>query len=56
MRAHYEKMLLDGKKRALRAMKTQNIQQGSPYYGAFVMENGVYMQKHALYCLSLIHI
>ncbi len=49
---HYKKMLLDGKKRALRALKTQNLEENSSYYGAFVMSNGVYMQKHALYCIA----
>lgn len=52
MRAHYERMILDTEKRALLAMKTQNLQPASPYYGAFVMPNGVYMQKHALYCIA----
>ena len=52
MRSHYEKMVLDTEKRAQRAMKTQNLDKNSPYYGAFVMPNGVYMQKHALYCIA----
>lgn len=52
MRTHYEIMIRDTEKRATRAMKTQNLQIGSPYYGAFVMPNGVYMQKHALYCIA----
>ncbi len=52
MRAHYEQMLRDTQKRALRALKTQNLEEESPYYGAFVMPDGVYMQKHALYCIA----
>lgn len=52
MRAHYERMVRDTEKRVERALKTQNLQKGSPYYGAFVMPNGVYMQKHALYCIA----
>ncbi len=52
MRSHYEQMLRDGQKRALRAIKTQNLEKTSPYYGAFVMPDGVYMQKHALYCIA----
>ncbi len=52
MRTHYEKMLRDTGTRALRALKTQNLEAGSPYYGGFVMPNGVYMQKHALYCIA----
>ena len=52
MRAHYEKMIRDTEIRAQRHLKKQNLDQGSPYYGAFVMPNGVYMQKHALYCIA----
>ncbi len=52
MRTHYERMLRDTQKRALGALKTQNLEKGSPCYGAFVMPNGVYMQKHALYCIA----
>jgi hypothetical protein len=52
MRAHYERVLLDTQKRVEHALHTQNLQQGSPYYGAFVMPDGVYMQKHALYQIA----
>ncbi len=52
MRAHYEQMIRDTEKRALHDLKLQNLTAGSPYYGAFVMPNGVYMQKHALYCIA----
>ena len=52
MRSHYTEMIRDTEKRALHALKTQNRDQTSPYYGAFVMPNGVYMQKHALYCIA----
>ena len=52
MRSHYERMIRDTEKRAKRALKTQNLDKSSPYYGAFVMPNGVYMQKHALYCIA----
>ena len=52
MRSHYEQIIRDTEKRAVRAMKTQNLDPNSPYYGAFVMPNGVYMQKHALYCIA----
>ena len=45
-------MICDTETRAERAMKTQNLNQNSPYYGAFAMANGVYMQKHALYCIA----
>ena len=52
MRAHYIQMVRDTQTRAHRHLKTQNWDQNSPYYGAFVMPNGVYMQKHALYCIA----
>ncbi|MCD7859861.1 MAG: hypothetical protein LUH51_06800 [Firmicutes bacterium] len=52
MKAHYVQMLHDTEIRAHRAMKTQNLDNGSPYYGAFVMPNGVYMAKQALYCVA----
>lgn len=52
MRSHYERMIRDTEKRAERALRTQNLDQNSPYYGAYVMPNGVYMQKHALYCIA----
>ena len=52
MRMHYDRVVQDTEKRVEHALKTQNLQQGSPYYGAFVMPNGVYMQKHALYCIA----
>ncbi len=52
MRSHYERMIRDTEKRAERAIKTQNLDHESPYYGAFVMHDGVYMQKHALYCIA----
>ena len=52
MRAHYERIVADTEKRVRHALQTQNLQQGSPYYGAFVMPNGVYMQKHALYQIA----
>lgn len=52
MRMHYDRVVQDTEKRVAHALKTQNLQQGSPYYGAFVMPNGVYMQKHALYQIA----
>ena len=52
MRMHYDRVVQDTEKRVEHALKTQNLQQGSPYYGAFVMPNGVYMQKHALYQIA----
>lgn len=52
MREHYMQMIRDTEKRALHHLKTQNLDKNSPYFGAFVMPNGVYMQKHALYCIA----
>ncbi len=52
MRSHYLQMIHDTETRALRHLKAQNHEVGSAYYGAFVMPDGVYMQKHALYCIA----
>lgn len=49
MKAHYLRVVRDTEKRVRHALQTQNLDTTSPYYGAFVMPNGVYMQKHALY-------
>ena len=52
MKAHYERVVRDTEKRVQHALHCQNLQPDSPYYGAFVMPNGVYMQKHALYQIA----
>ena len=52
MRSHYIRMLRDTEKRAQRALRTQNWDKNGPNFGAFVMPNGVYMQKHALYQIA----
>ncbi len=52
MRAHYDRVVHDTEKRVQHALRTQNLDQSSPYYGAYVMPNGVYMQKHALYQIA----
>ena len=52
MRAHYERVVRDTERRVQYALRAQNMDQSSPYYGAYVMPNGVYMQKHALYQLA----
>ena len=44
MKAHYERVVRDTEKRVRHALHCQNLQPDSPYYGAFVMPNGVYMQ------------
>lgn len=52
MKVHYERVVRDTEKRVRRALRDQNLDQSSPYYGAYVMPNGVYMQKHALYQIA----
>ena len=52
MKAHYERVVRDTEKRVQHALHCQNLQPDSPYYGAIVMPNGVYMQKHALYQIA----
>ena len=52
MRSHYNRVVKDTERRVQHALRTQNLDQNSPYYGAYVMENGVYMQKHALYQIA----
>lgn len=52
MKEHYLKTLRDTEHRAKLALKAQNLEVGSPWYGAFVMPTGVYMAKHALYCIE----
>ena len=48
MRTHYERMIRDAEIRAERAMKKQNRDPNSPWFGAIVMPDGVYMQKYTL--------
>ena len=52
MRSHYERVVRDTEKRVRYALRTQNMDQSSPYYGAYVKPDGVYMQKHALYQIA----
>lgn len=52
MKAHYFRVIKDTEKRVQHALQTQNLDENSPYYGAFIMPNGVYMQKHALYQIA----
>lgn len=52
MKSHYNRVVKDTEKRVQHALRTQNLQEGSPYYGAFVKSDGVYMQKHALYQIA----
>jgi hypothetical protein len=52
MRKHYARVVRDTQRRVVRALRAQNMDKNSPYYGAYVMPNGVYMQKLALYQLA----
>ena len=52
MKAHYARVVRDTEKRVAHALSKQNLDKNSPYYGAYVMPNGVYMQKHVLYQLA----
>lgn len=49
MRAHYLTILHDTERRAKIALRTQNLTQGSPYYGAYSQPDGVYQAKYAIY-------
>ena len=48
MRTHYERMIRDTEIRAEQAMRKQNRDPDSPWFGAIVMPDGVYMQKYTL--------
>lgn len=52
MRAHYEIMLHDNEKRAKLFMKSQNMQPGSRFYGAYAQADGVYQAKHTIYGIN----
>ncbi len=52
MRAHYERMIRDTEIRAEQALRTQNRNPESPFYGGFVMPDGVYMAKRTCYCVA----
>ncbi len=52
MRVHYEHMIRDTEIRAERALRAQNLDPNSPYYGAYVKSDGVYMPKEALYNIA----
>ena len=52
MRAHYELILKDTEKRALRAVRVQTMDEKSPWYGAFPQNDGVYQAKSTIYCIE----
>jgi len=49
MRAHYLTILRDTERRARYALRTQNLQPGSPYHGAYTQPDGVYQAKYTIY-------
>ena len=49
MRTHYLTILRDTERRAKIALRTQNLENGSPYHGAFSQPDGVYQAKYAIY-------
>ncbi len=49
MRAHYLTILRDTERRARLALRTQNLEEGSPWYGAYTQPDGVYQAKYAIY-------
>ena len=52
MRAHYLKMIRDNEDRTRKFMRSQNLQEGSPWYGAFAQPDGVYQAKHTIYGIN----
>ena len=48
MRAHYLTILRDTERRAKYALRTQNLQAGSPYFGAYTQPDGVYQAKYTI--------
>jgi len=52
MRAHYELVLRDTERRALRAIRVQNMDEKSPWHGAFPQNDGVYQAKSSIYCIE----
>lgn len=52
MRAHYIQMVHDTEKSVERSLKIQNLNEVSPYYGAFAQPDGVYQAKFAIYCIA----
>lgn len=50
MKEHYLHILRDTQKRARRAIRVQNLDQSSPWYGAFPQNDGVYQAKSSIYC------
>lgn len=49
MRSHYERILKDTEKRVINAMRVQELNPESPYYGGFYDENRMVQAKIAIY-------
>ncbi len=52
MRAHYDIILRDNDRAVARALLAQNLDQTSPWYGAFAQQDGVYQAKSTIYSVS----
>lgn len=52
MRAHYNRILRDTERSVERSLQIQNLEKGSPWYGAFPQPDGVCQAKYAIYCVS----
>ena len=52
MRAHYERIARDTERDVERSLQIQNLEEDSPYRGAFSQPDGVYQAKYAIYRIS----
>lgn len=52
MRAHYEAMVRGIEARVDRALRAQNLEESSPFYGAFAQTDGVYQAKSTMYAVA----
>ena len=49
MRDHYKKILADTERMAERCLPKQNLQENSPFFGAFLQPDGMYQAKSTIY-------
>ncbi len=52
MKAHYESMVRAAEVRVERALARQNLDQDSPFYGAFLEADGIYQAKSTIYAVA----
>ncbi len=52
MRAHYEAMVRGIEHKVEKALRTQNLDKGSPFCGGFAQEDGVYQAKTTMYAVA----